>query len=229
MAFLSHDEQQLLAQANRRLTNMRKRAKLDSNVDNAIAFAESDISIASKGKYNRFKITQSMTERQKKAMLRSAESLIESPYSTKKETEALYRRQRNTFAERYGLTKQQASKMIDLFNKKKNPEVAEAWEKLRNNVNYESIVPILKNEEKLGDVVRNIGDKKFGLMMRLFTEGSMQSSEYNFANFLQDREIVDFFEKSSTDEIEAFIDVVKNKGENIEELTTDEIEDLILK
>lgn len=229
MAFLSHDEQQLLAQANRRLTNMRKRAKLDSNVDNAIAFAESDISIASKGKYNRFKVTQSMTERQKKAMLRSAENLIESPYSTKKETELLYRRQRNTFAERYGLSKQQASKMIDLFNKKKNPEVAEAWEKLRNNVNYEAIVPILKNEEKLGDVVRNIGDKKFGLMMRLFTEGSMQSGEYNFANFLQDREIVDFFEKSSTDEIEAFIDVVKNKGEDIKELTTDEIEDLILK
>ena len=229
MAFLSHDEQQLLAQANKRLTNMRKRAKFDSNVDNAIAFAESDISIASKGKYNRFKVTQSMTERQKKAMLRSAENLIESPYSTKKETESLYRRQRNTFAERYGLTKQQASKMINLFNKKKNPEVAEAWEKLRNNVNYEAIVPILKNEEKLGDVVRNIGDTKFGLMMRLFIEGSMQSSEYNFANFLQDKEIVSFFEKSSTDEIEAFIDVVKNKGEDIEELTTDEIEDLILK
>ena len=229
MAFLSHDEQQLLSQANRRLTNMRKRAKFDSNVDNAIAFAESDISIASKGKYNRFKVTQSMTERQKKAMLRSAENLIESPYSTKKETESLYRRQRNTFAERYGLTKQQASKMINLFNKKKNPEVAEAWEKLRNNVNYEAIVPILKNEEKLGDVVRNIGDTKFGLMMRLFIEGSMQSSEYNFANFLQDKEIVSFFEKSSTDEIEAFIDVVKNKGEDIEELTTDEIEDLILK
>lgn len=229
MAFLSHDEQQLLSQANRRLTNMRKRAKLDDNVDNAVAFAESDISIASKGKYNRFKVTQSMTERQKKTMLRSAENLLESPYSTKKETEALYRRQRNTFAERYGLTKQQASKMINLFNKKKNPKVAEAWEKLRNNVNYEAIVPILKNEEKLGDVVRNIGNKKFGLMMRLFVEGSMQSSEYNFANFLQDREIVSFFEKSSTDEIESFIEVVKNKGEDIEELSTSEIEDLILK
>lgn len=229
MAFLSHDEQQLLSQANRRLTNMRKRAKFDGNIDNAVAFAESDISIASKGKYNRFKVTQSMTERQKKAMLRSAENLIESPYSTKKETEALYKRQRNTFAERYGLTKRQASSMIDLFNKKKNPKVAEAWEKLRNNVNYEAIVPILKNEEKLGDVVRNIGDIKFGLMMRLFVEGSMQSSKYNFANFLQDREIVDFFEKSTTDEIESFIDVVKNKGDDIEELTTDEIEDLILK
>ena len=68
MAILSRDESELLKQANRRLTLMHKRAKSDLNVEKAITFVESDLSIINKGAKPRFKVTSSMTERQKKGI-----------------------------------------------------------------------------------------------------------------------------------------------------------------
>ena len=230
MSFLSYDEKQLLSQANRRLTNMRKRAKTDKNVENALTFAESDINIIGKGKVTKFKVTQSMTERQKKSMLRIAEQLIESPYSTQKETINLYKRQQETFAKRYNLSKKQAKEMISLFDAKKNPEVAEAWQKIKSMTSYDAIVPLLRNDEKLGDVVNDIGHEKFGQMMRLYIEGSMMADNYSFADFLSDREIVDFFKTMSVDEINNFIDIAKEKdADELKEMNTDELKELVLK
>ena len=201
---LSADEKRLFQQANRVLTNMSKRTK-DKNVENALEFAKRDLNIF--GKHTKFAIDATTTERQKNALLRSAQKLIDSPYATKKGTENLYKKQRDKFAERYGLTTRQASKLINLFDAKKNPEVARAWERIRNDVNYQAVKPFIKDD--LSQITSDIGDKKFGLMMRLFNESGLQGEEnYNFAVFLKDDEIVSFFENN---DLETLADFVNNK------------------
>lgn len=197
---LSLDEKRLFAQANRTLSNMTKRAN-DKNVSNALKFAQRDLNIF--GKMSKYGVNKNTTERQKNALLRSAQKLIDSPYATKKGTQNLYKQQRNTFAKRYGLTKKQASKMIDLFDADKNPEVAQAWERIRYEVNYQAIKPHLKDE--MSDMVNDIGDKKFGLMMRLYTESGL-SGEMNFAQFLSDDDYTSFFENNNLETLQSFID-----------------------
>lgn len=197
---LSLDEKRLFTQANRVMTNMAKRAN-DKNVSNALKFAQRDLNIF--GKMSKYGVNKNTTERQKNALLRSAQKLIESPYATKKGTQNLYKQQRNTFAKRYGLTKKQASKMIDLFDADKNPEVAQAWERIRYEVNYQAIKPHLKDE--MSDMVNDIGDKKFGLMMRLYTESGL-SGEMNFAQFLSDDDYTTFFENNNLETLQNFID-----------------------
>ena len=197
---LSLDEKRLFTQANRILSYMTKRAN-DKNVSNALKFAQRDLNIF--GKMSKYGVNKSTTERQKNALLRSAQKLIDSPYATKKGTQNLYKQQRNTFAKRYGLTKKQASKMIDLFDADKNPEVAQAWERIRYEVNYQAIKPHLKDE--MSDMVNDIGDKKFSLMMRLYIESGL-SSEINFAQFLSDDDYTTFFESNNLETLQNFID-----------------------
>lgn len=222
MAILSRDESELLKQANRRLTLMHKRAKSDLNVENAITFVESDLNIINKGaKTPRFKVTSSMTERQKKSMLRVAEQLIESPYSSAKTTKALYKKQQKTFAQRYGLTKKQAKEMINLFDSKKNPRTANAWQKIKDLTSYDAIVPILKDDKKIGEVQSQIGNEKFGRLMILYTEGGLQSNNYTFADFLSDRDIIHAFEMMSLEEIDDFIENVKQNNVTIDEILVD--------
>lgn len=201
---LSRNEKELLRQANRLRTNMIKRAQHDKNVKKALEFSTEDIKIFSRGKSKKFEITSEMTERQKRAMLRSAESLTESVYAREKSTQALYRRQRKSFAENYNLSYRQAGQLINLFDKDENPEVADAWEKIKSTTTYNAIVPLLKSDNKLADVVNNIGDKKFGLMMRLYTESGL-AKEMNFASFLSDKEIVGFFNNNNLDTLEDFV------------------------
>lgn len=196
---LSLDEKRLFTQANRTLSNMTKRAN-DKNVSNALKFAQRDLNIF--GKMSKYGVNKNTTERQKNALLRSAQKLIDSPYATKKGTQNLYKQQRNTFAKRYGLTKKQASKMIDLFDADKNPEVAQAWERIRYEVNYQAIKPHLKDE--MSDMVNDIGDKKFGLMMRLYTESGL-SGEMNFAQFLSDDDYTSFFENNNLETLQEFV------------------------
>lgn len=202
---LSMDEKRLFQRANRLMTQMEKRSSKDKNVENALEFAKRDLNIF--GKNDKFKVTESTTERQKNALLRSAQKLIDSPYSTQKGTKALYKKQRDTFAKQYGLTKKQASNLINLFDAKENPEIARAWERIRNDVNYQAVRPFIKDD--LSQTVSDIGDKKFGLMMRLFNESGLQGEEnYTFANFLKDDEIVSFFENN---DLETLTDFVNNK------------------
>lgn len=206
MAKLSLDEKKFLAQANRLLTLMKKRQDYDANVKKAITFAESDISLVGKGKVTKFAVTNDMSERQKKSMLRIAENLIESPYSTSKATKALYKRQRDTFAERYGLTKKQAKKVISLFDARKNPKIASAWNKIKDLTTYDAITPILKDDNKIGDVVRNIGDEKFGLIMRAYVESGVASDDFTFAEFLSNNDIISYFEENSLEYLENMLD-----------------------
>lgn len=204
MALISRDEQELLRQANRRITLMSKRST-DANVSRAMQFATEDIRIHSSGQSTKFAVTDNMTDRQARAMVRAAEQLISSPYSNKKETEKLYRTQVAHFAENYGLTKKQAKELINLFDKKKNPEVADAWEKIRDTTMYQAAVPFLKDENKMADLVQNIGPKKFGLMLRLYKESGL-IGEQNLAQFLSDKEYTSFFANNSLETLESFVD-----------------------
>lgn len=204
MPLISRDEQELLRQANRRLTLMSKRQESDANVSRAMEFAKEDIRIHSSGQANRFAVTENMTDRQARAMVRAAEQLIASPYSNKKETEKLYNRQVSQFAQNYSLTKKQAKELINLFDKKKNPEVADAWEKIRDTTTYQAAVPFLKDENKMADLVQNIGPKKFGLMLRLYKESGL-IGEQNLAQFLSDKEYTSFFANNSTETLEKFV------------------------
>lgn len=202
MPILSLDEKNLLAQANRRLTNMSKRASDDKNVENALKFATADLRIFTNGG-TRYKVTPKMTERQKNAVLRSAQKLIDSPYSTQSETQQLYRRQRNTFAERYGVSKKVASAMIKTFNKDNDPKVAEAWERIRGDVKYESIKQHLK-DGMFGETVENIGDEKFGQLFRLYAESGL-ITEQDFASFISDPEYISFANQFTADEMSELI------------------------
>lgn len=206
MAILSKDEKDFLKQANRRLSNMSKRSANDKNVKNALEYALTDINIFSNKKSNKFEVTIEMSERQKNAMLRSAERLINSPYSSEKETEKLYRRQRNTFAKNYGLSKRQAQNVIDnIFSDDngKNSQVADAWEKIKTDIKYESIKPHLK-DGKLSDVSQNIGAEKFGQLMRLYVEGGFVG-EQDFATFISDKDYLQFAQNMTLDELKDFV------------------------
>ena len=226
---LSHDERVLLQQANRRLSNMRKRVKFDKNLQNTIDFAMSDIRLS--GGKDKYIVRKGFTERQKNAMLRSASQLIESPYSTYKGTQDLYRRQRQTLAKTFDITEKQAKELINLFDEEKNPETAEAWKRIRGETRYNAISPIIK--DSYSGTIQNIGTKKFGQLIRLYTEASLQSSEYSFANLISDPDIIAFFESHTSEEINNFIESMKalnvNEMEVLqEELTAEELSTLLL-
>lgn len=180
---------------------MSKRAKSDKNIENALSYALEDIAIFGKnGK--KYKVTKSMSERQKNALLRSAEQLINSPYSTVKATRALYKKQRDKFAENYGLTKKQAQRIINMFSSDK--QVADAWERIRSDVKYTAIVPHLK-DGKLSSIAQNIGVKKYGQLMRLYVEGGF-TNELDFASFISDKEYLNFAKNMTLSELTDFVD-----------------------
>ena len=202
MAVLSRDEKELLRQANRRLTNMQKVSN-DKNVQNAVKFAQRDISLASAGKQSKYKVTSSMTERQKKAMINSATKIMDSPYSTVKGREKFYRERTKQFAKTFGVTTRQAKQLQDTLFEQNNP-TGKAWLKIQSEPIYQGTSKAISNS--IGEIVSNIGNQKFGLMMRLYIEASLQDDyEQGFIGFLEDKEIRSFFENNSLDTISDFV------------------------
>lgn len=214
MAILSRQEKELLRQSNRLLTNMKKASKNDINVKNALKFAMSDINLAGgKGKY---KVTLDMTERQKNAMLRSAQRVFESPYSRAKTREQLYRNRRKTFMKTFGIKSARKAKRLEsLFYDVKNPKTGEleetptsrAWKKIQDEPLYLGTSKAIASS--IGEVMSDIGSKKFGLMMRFYTEAGLQSlynNQQGFISFLQDKDITGMFESLNYSELENIID-----------------------
>lgn len=214
MAILSKQEKELLRQSNRLLTSMQKAAKNDSNVKNALKFALSDINLAGgKGKY---KVTLEMTERQKNAMIRSAQRVFESPYSRVKTREQLYRDRRKSFMETFGIKSARKAKQLEsLFYDVKNPKTGEleetptssAWKKIQDEPLYIGTSKAIASS--IGEVMNDIGSKKFGLMMRFYTEAGLQSlynNQQGFISFLQDKDITGMFESLNYSELENIID-----------------------
>lgn len=214
MAILSRQEKDLLRQSNRLLTSMKKAAKKDKNVENALKFAMSDINLAGgKGKYE---VTIDTTERQKNAMLRSAQRVFESPYSRVKTREQLYRNRRKTFMKTFGIkSARKAKKLESLFYDIKNPITGEyeetatssAWKKIQDEPLYLGTSKAIASS--IGEVMNNIGNKKFGLMMRFYTEAGLQSlynNQQGFVSFLQDKDITGMFELLNYSELENIID-----------------------
>lgn len=194
---------ELFRQANRLLTNMTKRAKSDSNVQHALDLAREDIGLFSKGKSTKFGVNSSMNEKNLKSMVRAAEQLLNSPYSRQKSTDALYRQQRKTFGERYGLTPKQTKQIVDLFDAKKNPKTAEAWESIKDKVEYNAIVPHLR-DGKLADVANDLGTKKLGLMLRLYVESGL-SGDMDLIQYLSDTDYYNFFKNNDNETISDFV------------------------
>lgn len=214
MAILSKQEKELLRQSNRLLTSMKKASKNDSNVKNALKFAMSDINLAGgKGKY---KVTLDMTERQKNAMLRSAQRVFESPYSRVKTREQLYRDRRKSFMETFGIKSARKAKQLEsLFYDVKNPKTGEleetptssAWKKIQDEPLYIGTSKAIASS--IGEVMNDIGSKKFGLMMRFYTEAGLKSlynNQQGFISFLQDKDITGMFESLNYSELENIID-----------------------
>lgn len=214
MAILSRQEKELLRQSNRLLTSMKKTSKNDSNVKNALKFALADISLAGgKGKY---KVTLDMTERQKNAMLRSAQRVFESPYSRVKTREQLYRNRRKIFMETFGIKSARKAKQLEsLFYDVRNPKTGEqeetptssAWKKIQDEPLYLGTSKAIASS--IGEVTNDIGIKKFGLMMRFYTEAGLQSlynNQQGFISFLQDKDITGMFESLTYSELENIID-----------------------
>ena len=214
MAILSRQENELLRQSNRLLTNMKKASKNDSNVKNALKFALSDINLA--GGKDKYKVTLEMTERQKNAMLRSAQRVFESPYSRVKTREQLYRNRRKTFMETFGIKSARKAKQLEsLFYDVKNPFTGEleetptssAWKKIQDEPLYMGTSKAIASS--IGEVMSDIGSKKFGLMMRFYTEAGLQSlynNQQGFISFLQDKDITGMFESLNYSELENIID-----------------------
>ena len=201
---LSTQAKNILAQANRRLTNMTKRQTTDRNVHNALAMAKSDINITSHNQSTKYQITSNMTQRQAEAMLRSAESLIQSPYSSVKGTQALYRKQRKELGKSMELSARQTKQLVDLFDESKDSKTAQAWQKIKDEPIYIGLSKSIKSS--IGEQVQNIGAKKFGYMMRLYTEAGLQDDYESFVDFLNDNEIQSFFANNNTDTISDFVD-----------------------
>lgn len=202
MAVLSRDEKELLRQANRRLTNMQKVSN-DKNVQNAVKFAQRDISLATAGKQSKYKVTSSMTERQKKAMINSATKIMDSPYSTVKGREKFYRERTKQFAKTFGVTTRQAKQLQNTLFERNTP-TGQAWLKIQSEPIYQGTSRAISNS--IGEIVSNIGNQKFGLMMRLYTEASLQDDyDQGFIGFLEDKEIRSFFENNSLDTISDFV------------------------
>lgn len=201
---LSPQAKNTLAQANRRLTNMSKRQTSDKNVRNALAMAKNDISITSRNQSTKYQITSNMTPRQAETMLRSAESLIQSPYSSAKGTQALYRKQRKELGRSMGLNARQTKQLVDLFDESKDSKTAQAWQKIKDEPIYIGLSKSVKSS--IGEQVQNIGTKKFGYMMRLYTEAGLQNDYESFVDYLNDSEIQSFFANNTTNTISNFID-----------------------
>lgn len=214
MAILSKQEKELLRQANRLLTNMQKVAKNDKNVENALKFAMSDINLA--GGKNKYEVNIDTTERQKNAMLRSAQRVFESPYSRTKTREQLYRDRRKTFMKTFGIKSARKAKQLEsLFYDVKNPKTGEyeetetssAWKKIQDEPLYLGTSKAIASS--IGEVMNDIGNKKFGLMMRFYTEAGLQSlysQQQGFVSFLQDKDITGMFESLTYSELENIID-----------------------
>lgn len=201
---LSSEVRNTLTQANRRLTNMTKRQTSDKNVHNALAMIKNDIKIISRNHSTKYKITSNMTQRQAETMLRSAVSLIQSPYSTTKGTQALYRKQRKELGRSMGLNARQTKQLVDLFDESKDSKTAQAWQKIKDEPIYIGLSKSVKSS--IGEQVQNIGAKKFGYMMRLYTEAGLQNDYESFVDFLNDSEIQSFFANNTTDTISTFVD-----------------------
>lgn len=193
---------------------MKKAAKQDKNVENALKFALSDINLAGgQGKYD---VTIDMSERQKNAMLRSAQRVFESPYSRVKSREQLYRNRRKTFMQTFGIKSARKAKQLEsLFYDIKNPVTGEleetptssAWKKIQDEPLYLGTSKAIASS--IGEVMNDIGSKKFGLMMRFYTEAGLQSlynNQQGFISFLQDKDITGMFESLTYSELENIID-----------------------
>ena len=214
MAILSKQEKELLRQSNRLLTNMKKVSKNDKNVENALSFAMTDINLAGgKGKYS---VTLDMTERQKNAMLRSAQRVFESPYSRTKTREQFYRDRRKSFMQTFGIKSAKKAKQLEsLFYDVKNPKTGDyeetptsrAWKKIQDEPLYMGTSKAITSS--IGEVMNDIGNKKFGLMMRFYTEAGLQSlynQQQGFVSFLQDKDITGMFQSLTYSELENIID-----------------------
>lgn len=193
---------------------MQKAAKKDKNVENALKFAMSDINLA--GGKNKYKVTIDMSERQKNAMLRSAQRIFESPYSRVKSREQLYRNRRKSFMQTFGIKSARKAKQLEsLFYDTKNPVTGEleetptssAWKKIQDEPLYIGTSKAIASS--IGEVMNDIGSKKFGLMMRFYTEAGLQSlynNQQGFISFLQDKDITGMFESLNYSELENIID-----------------------
>lgn len=198
---LSPDVKNTLMQANRRLTNMEKRTS-DKNVRNTLEIARNDLSILSKG--NKYTISSDMTQRQANAVLRSAETLISSPYSTSKGTQALYRKQRKTLGKELGLNAKQTADLVSLFDETNDIKTSNAWQKIKDEPLYTGLSKSIMSS--IGESVQNIGAKKFGYMMRLYTEAGLQDDYNSFVDYLNDKEIQSFFANNNLNTISDFVD-----------------------
>ena len=200
---LSKELKNTLAQANRKLTKMQGRAMSDGNVKNTLAMAMSDLSILTRGQGSRYTIPEGATQRQAEAIIRSAETLNQSPYSTVKGTEALYRQQRKTLSKATGLNAKQTKQLVSLFDEKNDPMTAQAWQKIKDEPIYIGLSKSIKSS--IGEQVQNIGAKKFGLMMRLYTEASLQDDYNSFVDYLNDNEIQSFFANNTMKTVSDFV------------------------
>lgn len=200
---LSKELKNTLAQANRKLTKMQGRAMSDGNVKNTLAMTHNDLAILTRGQSTRYAIPEGATQRQVEAIIRSAETLNQSPYSTVKGTEALYRRQRKALSKATGLNARQTKQLVDLFDEKKDSKTAQAWQKIKDEPIYIGLSKSITSS--IGEQVQNIGSKKFGFMMRLYTEAGLQNDYNSFVDFLNDTEIQSFFANNTLETVGEFV------------------------
>ena len=209
MAFLSRAEKTFISQQNRLLTKMSKRAANDRNVANALEFAKADMKLLG---INKLVVNKDMTERQKKVVMNIAERINQSPYSRVKSTEKLYRERRKEMAKTFGISIKQARQLEKMFWGEYNEKSARwedtatslAWKKIKDEPLYRGTS--LQISTKIGEITQDIGSKKFGLMMRLYTEGEFQDAyKDGFLGFLLDGFWLNYFEQTPVNEITDFV------------------------